>query len=340
MFCPNCGIQITEKSAFCSNCGHQFNNSAVITTSVVEKTKKKKRKHGKVVVAIACIILVIAATAAFATNRLSKKGGSDVVESEYNEGEYNESEENNEKESQWYVAERAITYYDSLSDDLQYKYLDKVQLLEWSVDDRTFTYIYDNNGHLMSVGDSSFSYEQKGGEYVGTSDVYKDEDDDIHYELVKYNRENQLVLQETYLNDCIRFSNKYSYHSNGEISQHIYTYPDGTYYVETFNKNGLIILAESYNADDILIGKAVLEYDGNRINGAKYYDENGELSGIEVLDNKDESSVKIIRYDNENNVEGYSEYIYDEYDHLIEKKEYDEDNKLYRQTVDVWQIMK
>lgn len=331
MFCPNCGTQITENGTFCPNCGNQLNN-ANAPTPVAEKPKKVKKKKGKVIAAIISIFVVVAIVATIIIiNPFGDKGGNSLG--------------GGKKENQWYVAERTNTqtYSEDYTYKYQYKYLDKVQLLETTFNGETTTYTYDNNNRLMSVesedNDLSFKYEEKGSKYVGTSNTYKD-DDDSYYMIVKYNRSNQLVLQETYTNDRIQMSVKYSYHPNGEISQYISTYNEGDYYVETFNENGQATLMESYNADGTLSYKQTFEYDGNRIIGAKYYDKNGELAQSEVLDDKNDSRVKTILYDGENEISGYSEYIYDENDHLVEKKMYDKDNTLVQHMVNVWRIMK
>lgn len=335
MFCPNCGTQIEENGAFCPNCGNKLNNETATSpvAPVTEKPKKVKKKKGKVIAAIISVLVVIAivATVIIINPFGDKSGGGSSIGSK--------------KENQWYVAERTMnqTYSDDYTYKYQYKYLDSVQLLETTFNGETTTYTYDNNDRLMSVESSetdlSFEYEEKGSKYVGTSNVYKD-DDDSYYMIVKYNRANQLVLQETYCNDRIQTSIKYSYHPNGEISQYISTYNEGDYYVETFNENGQATLVESYDADGTLTYKQVFEYDGNRIIGAKYYNKNGELAQSEVLDDKNDSRVKTILYDEENEISGYSEYVYDEHDHLVEKKMYDKDNTLIQHTVNVWRIMK
>lgn len=332
MFCPNCGTQINENGAFCPNCGNQINNTSAPVNPVAEKPKKVKKKKGKVIATIISILVVVAiAATVIIINPFGDKGGNGLG--------------GGKKENQWYVAERTTTqtYSDDYTYKYQYKYLDKVQLLETTFNDETTTYTYDNNNRLMSVEsedtDLSFKYEEKGSKYVGTSNTYKD-DDDSYYMIVKYNRDNQLVLQETYENGRIETSTKYSYHPNGEISQYISTYNKGDYFVETFNEQGQIILAESYDADGTLNYKEDLEYDGNRLIGAKYYSEDSSLSQSEVLDEKKGNTVKTILYDEDNEISGYSEYIYDENDHLIEKKTYDEENKLVQHMVNVWRIMK
>jgi len=334
MFCPNCGTQIAENGAFCPNCGNKLNNETVNTpvTPVTEKPKKAKKRKGKVIAAIISVLVVIAVAATvIIINPFGDKGGNSLG--------------GGKKENQWYVAERTNnqTYSEDYSYKYQYKYLDKVQLLETTFNGEITTYTYDNNNRLMSMesedNDLSFKYEEKGSKYVGTSNTYKD-DDDSYYMVVKYNRANQLVLQETYHTNRIETSVKYSYHPNGEISQYISTYNEGDYFIETFNENGQATLVESYNADGTLTNKQVFEYDGKRVIGTKYYDKNGELSQNEVLDDKNGNRVKTIMYDEDNEVSGYSEYIYDENDHLVERKIYDKDNKLVQHMVNVWRIMK
>lgn len=332
MFCPNCGTQINENGAFCPNCGNQINNTSAPVKPVAEKPKKAKKKKGKVIAAIISILVVVAIVAAvIIINPFGGEsdGGSSI---------------GGKKENQWYVAERMTqTYSDDYTYKYQYKYLDSIQLLETTFNGETTTYTYDNNDRLMSMESSetdlSFEYEEKGSKYVGTSNVYKD-DDDSYYMVVEYNRANQLVLQETYHNNRIERSVKYSYHPNGEISQYISTYNEGDYFIETFNENGQETLMESYNADGALNHKLVFEYDGKRVIGTKNYDKNGELFLNEVLDDKNGNRVKTIMYDEDNEVIGYLEYIYDENDHLVERKSYDNDNKLVQHMVNVWRIMK
>ncbi len=330
-FCSKCGTQIQDNAAaFCPNCGTPVSNtnSSVITEQPT-KTDKPKKKKGKLIAVIVSLLTVAAIVAAII---ILKPFGNkiDIIVDD---------------ENKWYIAESTVTisYDEDKSYEYTYKYLPDGQLSERTMQGETVTYAYDTNNRLLSFENDdnrfSFEYSEKGSKFVGESNVIRD-DGDTYYMVVKYDRNHRLLLTEQYTNDRIVSTQKNVYYPNGKLNQSINVFENGDYSVQTLDENGVTTQSEIYNSDGTLSSKTTYEYEDGRLIGAKSVDKDGKVTQSEKLDKKDDKTIKTSILDSDNEKQGYKEYIYDKYDHLVETKIYNEDNELSQHTINIWRLKK
>ncbi len=329
-FCGKCGTEIKNKdTSFCPNCGTSINIDSFGETTIIKKTKSKK---GKIILSSISILIVIAIVSIVVIikpfdNDLDSKGSTNTVESK----------------NDWYMTESSIVNYRDGEKvyESSCKYLPNGngQYLERIINGDVTTYTYDKSNHLLAMCtpdyNFNFNYIEKGSKYVGQSNIAR-VDNNTCYMIVKYDRNNRLVLMETYYNDKIESSIEYSY-VNGILNKVINIYND-SYNITSFDDKGQTVAIELFDSNDKLSEKIVYEYKDNLNIGRKMYNGKGELIGSEVNGAIENGIMISVAYNDNNEKTGYTEYLYDNYGNVIETKIYGEDNVLVQHTTNTWRL--
>lgn len=332
MFCSNCGTQIAQSESFCPNCGNPVHTSESTENAVIHRSHKRIGLVIVAVIGVAVIIVSVLAMIGFFKNN--------------DTGNAVQANGGNGAEEKWYLAEKVIYGYENGEVSFNYyvKQDQNNRMIEYLDQGKTTKYAYDGDGHLICKttleAEISFAYHKSGNDYVGVSETYMI-DGVSCYDIVKYNANHQVVLEEFYRNGCVDESRQYQYHSNGAV--HIYTNTTSNamskmVIQQELTAEGQSVRTETY-IDDILAFKTLYEYDGIYLIGHKqydYYNENGTLVERWEVAEKNKSTVKFIIYDEKNAIDGYVEHVYDEWGHKVEYVVYDENYECIYEETYVW----
>lgn len=321
MFCPNCGMNISDNISYCPNCGHKLNTVSNVTVKSNALIKSKSLKKKIIVIFSFVLILGVVLCVVNIYNNKS------------------ENTRKTEKNNPWYVSESVITYYDEngdISRKTVVKYSGYNRLDSSTSSDKTIKNTYDDNCRITHISTSdneiSFTYLEKGSKFVAISEPY-DSYGASCQTVIKYNRDNQMVVYEEFDENFIISSTKYSYYPNGRIKTSEYESATGNTIVN-YDEDGLESLTEIYNSEGELIYKQIPEYKDKRLVGEKIYNRDKLVSEL-ILESNQKNAVKTIIY-YEGEISGYNEYTYDDDNCLIEVRNYDEDKKLVSHTKNIW----
>ena len=331
MFCGKCGKEIADDQKFCMYCGAETGIAPEVpqqeipnSESTEENSKKNRKKKGgkkkhkavRIVIPMLVFLVVAAAAVGVAVHFLNP-------------------------EEEYYLA-KSVSYglvdYNDPSKGLEVQslieYREDGQIIHEETEYAVTDYSYDGKNRITSVeardkdaGETysfSVTYEEKDGIYIGKTNVVSEGDGNSVYREYHYNSENRLIYTATYNNDELFEYEKTEYNQNGDVKM---TESKGEYEkrIVEYDDDGNVISGTYYENNGDLNSKYEFEYKNNKLYKETVYDADG-ISSKTVLNKEEGNKAEYIDYDEDDNIEGYTVYTFDDNDNLVKEEYFHKDN--------------
>jgi len=347
MFCSKCGAKIEGGGQVCGSCG------ASATTKAVKKINKK------LLVVIAGVLVVIAGL--IVALPLMKKSEDTYYLSNvltvYYEGSSptHETEEFYREDGQ--VLKKIDIRSPNRADGISAQHLIN-------------NYTYDEDGKIVKLeieeklrGESisvELNYSMRNDDYVGRGKFYDPDGEVIGSMEIVYGK-NKKLIEEKFYDDKGEIESSKLYDKNGRVLEtidmhfrQVYTYDDNgnkiknemyidgmlkQYFEWTYDDNGNSIKVEFYR-DGMLEEYSEYKYEDNKLVETVDYgiDSNRIMkkTGSRKLEERNGNSEKLIHYDENGDVSGYTIGEYDNYGNMLKSTAYNANDEITSKSENGW----